>query len=113
MTQAQAVFIQTTQIQTAYQQLADLLIKHHLPSVGCIPFAVQYGGVLMCYGPNIVAIRRQGATYVDRILKGANPADLPVQLPTSFDLVVNLKTAQALGVNIPPDVAAQVTQWVQ
>jgi putative ABC transport system substrate-binding protein len=55
---------------------------------------------------------RRAATYVDKILKGAKPADLPVQQPTEFEFVVNLKTAQALSLTIPPDVAAQVTEWI-
>jgi putative tryptophan/tyrosine transport system substrate-binding protein len=51
--------------------------------------------------------------FVDKILKGTRPADLPVELPTTFDFAVNVRTAQALGLTIPPDVAAQVTQWIQ
>jgi putative ABC transport system substrate-binding protein len=67
----------------------------------------------MAYGGNGVTLFRQAATYVDKILKGANPADLPVQAPTAYELSLNVKTAQALGIAIPPELAAQVTNWIQ
>jgi putative ABC transport system substrate-binding protein len=72
----------------------------------------EYGG-LMAFSPNLFTLARQGAEYVDKILRGARPADLPVQEPRQFDFVVNVKTAQQLGITFPPDAAAQVTQWVQ
>jgi putative ABC transport system substrate-binding protein len=71
------------------------------------------GGGLMAYGPNTAEMWRRAATYVDKILKGANPADLPVEQPTKFDFVINLKTAQALGLTIPQSVLAQATEIVQ
>jgi putative ABC transport system substrate-binding protein len=67
----------------------------------------------MAYGPNFAASYRRAAAYVDKLLKGAKPADLPIEQPTTFDFVINLQTAQSLGLTIPPDVAAQVTEWVQ
>jgi putative ABC transport system substrate-binding protein len=70
-------------------------------------------GMLMSVGPDYTSIFRRGAAYVDRIFTGAQPADLPVELPTTFDVAVNLKTAQTLGLEIPSEVAAQVTLWVQ
>jgi putative ABC transport system substrate-binding protein len=73
---------------------------------------VDAGG-LMCYGPSQVGMRRRAAIYVDRILRGAKPADLPVEQPREFDFVVNLRAGRALGITLPPDVAAQVTEWVQ
>jgi putative tryptophan/tyrosine transport system substrate-binding protein len=70
-------------------------------------------GGLMAYGPNRADLYRRAATYVDKILKGASPADLPVEEPMRFDFVVNLKTAQALGLTIPPHVLAQATEVIQ
>jgi putative ABC transport system substrate-binding protein len=67
----------------------------------------------MAYGPNFPSIYRRAAAYVDKILRGSNAGDLPVEQPTRFDFAVNVRTAQALGLAIPPDVAAQVTQWIQ
>jgi putative tryptophan/tyrosine transport system substrate-binding protein len=70
-------------------------------------------GALMSYGPNYPALARRGAYYVDRILKGAKPADLPVEQPMTFDFVVNLKTAQALGITFPHEILLQVTEVIQ
>jgi putative ABC transport system substrate-binding protein len=70
-------------------------------------------GGLMSYAPNLLEQYQSAATYVDKILKGARPGDLPVERPTRFDLVVNLKTAQALGLTVPPSLLAQVTELIQ
>ena len=67
----------------------------------------------MSYGANVLDLYRHAATYVVKILKGAKPADLPMEQPTKFDLVVNLKTARALGLTIPQSVLAQTTQLIQ
>ena len=72
-----------------------------------------YAGGLMSYGPNVVEQFRRAATYVDKILKGAAPADLPVEQPREFDFVINLKTAQALGLTIPEHVLLQATEVIQ
>jgi putative ABC transport system substrate-binding protein len=111
--QAQAVYVQANPITSAEQQLGDLRIKHRLPAISFDQIGVQNGGTVMSYAPDKIELYRQGATYVAKILQGANPGDLPVQAPTIYDLSINLKTAQALGIAIPPGLADQVTTWFQ
>ena len=82
------------------RQIAKLAAKHRLPSIAGIREYVESGG-LMSYGPNLADYFRRAATYVDKILKGAKPADLPVEQPTKFELIINGKTAKALGLKIP------------
>jgi putative ABC transport system substrate-binding protein len=90
-------------------RLAALAAANHLPTMhNTRPFVEA--GSLMAYGPSTVDIRRRAAVYVDKILKGAKPADLPVEQPTTFELVINLKTAEALGLTIPPSVLFQATE---
>jgi putative ABC transport system substrate-binding protein len=92
-------------------QIAAVALQTHLPTVGGMGFVVA--GALLGYGPSTSDSSRLAAMYADKVLRGVKPADLPVQQPTSFGLGINLKTAQALRITIPADVAAQVTQWVQ
>jgi putative ABC transport system substrate-binding protein len=73
---------------------------------------VEAGG-LMSYGTNFSDLHRQAATYVDKILKGAKPADLPVQQPTRFELVLNMKTAKSLGIKFPPSIMVRAEQVIQ
>jgi putative ABC transport system substrate-binding protein len=91
---------------------AGLALKRRLPSIFPSNVYVQAGG-LMSYGPNIAATYRRAATYVDKILKGAKPADLPVEQPTRFELVINGKTAKALGLTIPPSVLIRADRVIQ
>jgi putative ABC transport system substrate-binding protein len=89
-----------------------LMARHHLPAVYAYPHYVREGG-LVSYGIDPVAQFRQAASYVDRILKGAKPADLPVQQPTKFDLAVNLTTAKALGLTIPESFLARADEVIE
>ena len=92
--------------------IANEAMLRRLPSMSERRDFVQAGG-LMAYGPSIPDLWRRAATYVDKILKGTKPADLPVEQPTTFDFVLNLKTAQALGLTIPPHVLLQATEVLQ
>jgi putative ABC transport system substrate-binding protein len=83
------------------QQLAELAIRHSLALVSIYRDFAEAGG-LIAYGPRLSAVYRRGAVYVDRILRGAKPADLPVEQPTEFDFTLNLRTARVLGLTIPP-----------
>jgi putative ABC transport system substrate-binding protein len=94
------------------KQLADLLTKHRLPAIS-IWSSFPEAGVLMAYGPSLRDLFGRAAVYVDKILKGANPADLPVERPTKFDLVINLKTAKALGLTIPQSVLVRADEVIQ
>ncbi len=93
------------------QQIADLAVKHRLPG---IHFFREYAeaGLLLSYGINFVAQFRRAAIYVDKILKGAKPADLPIEQPTKFELVINLKTAKALRLTIPQSLLQQADQVI-
>ncbi len=93
-------------------RIADLALRGRLPSVFQNREFVEAGG-LLSYAPSTVANYRRAATYVDKILKGAKPADLPVEQPTKFELVINLKTAKALGLTIPPSLLARADEAIQ
>jgi putative ABC transport system substrate-binding protein len=86
--------------------------RHRLPAIyGFRRFVVE--GALISYAPDIADIARRSASYVDRILKGAKPADLPVQAPTKYELAVNLKTAKALGLNVPTNLLAVADEVIE
>jgi putative ABC transport system substrate-binding protein len=95
------------------RQIAELAAKRRLPAIyGGTPEYAEAGG-LMVYSPNILDLTRRAATYVDKILKGAKPADLPVEQPTKFELVINLKAAKALGLVIPPSLRQRADQIIE
>ena len=94
-------------------RLVELAAQHRLPTMYFQREFVVGSGGLMCYGPNLSDLFRRAATVVDRIPKGAKPADLPIEQPTKFELVINMKTAKALGLTIPPSVLARADEVIQ
>ncbi len=106
------VHIDTPLFTTHRARLAELAAKSRLPAIWAHSTIVEAGG-LMSYGTYIPALFRRAAIHVDRVLKGTKPADLPVEQPTKFELVINLKTAKALGVTIPPLLLLQADQLIE
>ena len=94
------------------KRLAELAIKNRLPAVYHSPVYVEDGG-LMSYGVRFIELDRRAAIYVDKILKGAKPGDLPVEQPTKFELVINLKAAKQIGLTIPPNVLARADRVIR
>jgi len=99
-------------VTNARDQLADLALRYRFPSVFHVPEIARAGG-LLAVGPELATVYRHAATHVDKILKGARPADIPVEQPTNVDVVINLKTAQALGLTIPQSILTQATEVIQ
>ena len=97
---------------THFARIAGLAIKNRLPSIQAQREFVDAGGLMM-YGPSGTEIYRRAAIYVDKILKGANPADLPVERPAKFELIFNLKTAKQIGLTIPPNVLARADRVIR
>jgi putative ABC transport system substrate-binding protein len=106
------LLLQSVVLNSQRKQIADLAIKSRLPATYYAPEWVEDGG-LMSYGVSFTDSNRRAATYVDKILKGAKPADLPVEQPTKFELVINLKTAKQIGLTIPPNVLARADKVIR
>lgn len=110
---AQAILVLGSPVLYSHRtQIVDLAAKSRLPATYSRPEYVEVGG-LMTYGVNMTDVFRRAAIYVDKILKGAKPADLPVEQPTKFELVINLKTAEALGLTIPPTLLFQTDKVIR
>ena len=102
-----------SRVAAGYQTaIAELAVKHRLPAMSHRADFVEAGG-LLTYGVNIEDLDRRAATYVDRILKGAKPAELPVEQPRKFELLINLKTAKQIGLTIPPNVLARADRVIK
>ena len=110
---AQGVFVLGSSMQYVHQAgIAELALKSHLPSM-CVLREYVDAGCLMSYAPSARELWKGSASYVDKILKGAKPGDLPVEQPTKFELVINLKTAKALGLTIPPSLLLRADQIIE
>jgi putative ABC transport system substrate-binding protein len=92
--------------------IVELAARYRLPAVYALRAAVADGG-LMSYGVDLIGLFRQAAVYADRMLKGEKPADLPVQLPTKYELVINLKTAKTLGLDVPASLLATADEVIE
>jgi putative ABC transport system substrate-binding protein len=110
---AGALYVHATPVfENERQRLANLAAKNRLPTVYAFKGWVEDGG-LMSYGPDVAHLSRRVAIYVDKILRGASPGDLPVEQPTKFELVINLKVAKALGLTISPSLLARADQIIE
>jgi putative tryptophan/tyrosine transport system substrate-binding protein len=106
------IVVQSSAVFANYRRVADLALTHRLPSMGGSSEYADAGG-LMSYGADYPDLFRRAALYVDRILKGAKPADMPVQAPTKYELVLNLKTAKALGLDVPATVLGRADEVIE
>ena len=110
---ADAVITLTSAILVAHRaEIAEMAVKHRLPAIYHFSSFVEDGG-LMFYGPNVVDLTRRAPTYVDKILKGRTPADLPVEQPKKFEFIVNLKAAKLIGLTIPPNLLARADKVIK
>jgi len=110
----QALFLAPLRIGPAdAERIMDFAVNNRLPTIGSVSSLYVPAGVLLFYTPNVAEHWQRAASYIDRILKGAKPAALPVEQPTKFDLVVNMKTAKALGLTIPPSLLLRADQVIE
>jgi putative ABC transport system substrate-binding protein len=94
------------------RRIAELAVKSRLPAMYFLKFYVEAGG-LMSYSADLIEIWRRAAVFVDKILKGAKPGDLPIEQPTTFELVINLRTAKALGLTVPPSLLLRADHVIE
>jgi len=106
------IFLPDTFLNARPEMIASLVAKHHVPAIYSIPSFPRNGG-LIAYGIERVDLFYRAAAYVDRVLRGENPSDLPVQFPTKFELVINLKTAKAIGISVPPALLATADEVIE
>jgi putative tryptophan/tyrosine transport system substrate-binding protein len=106
------VILSSPLINAQRSQITSLALKMRLPTISLFTLFPRSGG-LMAYGPNLPDMYKRAAAYIDKILKGAKPADLPIERPTTFELVLNLKTAQALGLSLPPTLLFQADEVIR
>jgi putative ABC transport system substrate-binding protein len=110
---AQAVLVQDAQMLSRFsQRVTALALRHRLPTISQIPRFAERGGLLQ-YGADVFELFRHSAAYVDKILRGAKPGDLPVEQPTNVALILNMKTAKSLGLTIPPSLLARADQVIE
>jgi putative tryptophan/tyrosine transport system substrate-binding protein len=110
---AEALYVCTDPIINANQARINILaVGAHLPTMHGLREYVQTGG-LMSYGPNFPDLFRRAAEYADKILRGVKPGDIPVEQPTKFDLVINVTTAKALGITVPPTILARADEVIE
>jgi putative ABC transport system substrate-binding protein len=110
---AQAFVVQGDSVLTEYRgQIAEMALRYRLPSAA-VAKQLAEAGFLLSYGADLLDLYRRAASFADKIFKGAKPADLPVEQPTKFELVINLKTAKALGLTVPPTVLARADEVIE
>ena len=106
------IFLASSYTQVYREQLIELAMKNRIPSM-CSNSTWIDSGCVLAYGPKLSEMYRRATTYIDKILKGTKPADLPVERPTKFELVINLKTAKQIGITIPPNVLARADRVIK
>ena len=107
-----ALLVLTGGLESYARRIAELAAKSRLPTMYSFRFYVEAGG-LISYGTDLTALYRRAAVFVDKILKGAKPADVPIEQPTKFELVINLKVARSLGLTIPQQLLSRVDEVIQ
>jgi putative ABC transport system substrate-binding protein len=106
------VMLSSPLISPNVQGLAELSVRHRMPAITLFPDFARTGG-LLAYGPNLLALYRLAGVFGGKVLRGANPADLPIERPTKFELVLNLRTADALGISIPPSLLLRADEVIE